>query len=201
MGAKIVINGYDDTSGDMKNIFYANAPTFDITTAGPLIMSNIYVPLQSLFSGDFHIINWTYHLWEGDSSGEWYEVGSDGKKHPKKLPPWGVGITRTLSLAFNGGGTGEKLPPQVAPYIYTPTQKPHGIGKKYFGDFVDSVLADGQLNTDALGALEASAGNMMSALQPWLCVWGPIHGFQTMTGAHVARYLGTQRRRKPGVGS
>lgn len=199
---KAVVNGYDETSGDMKNIFYfnQNANENDIAQA---IINYVYTVLAGHLHGNFHIENVTFHTWEGDASGEWYETAPDGKKVAKKLPPWGVGRVVTLAAEFVGEApAGEKLPPQVAPYLYFNTAKPHAIAKKYFGDITATDLSGGNYSL-ALGAhLETVATNIKNGIGGQGCEsWGPIYGFQNFTGGAVGRYVGTQRRRKTGRGS
>lgn len=202
---KLVVDGFDELSGDVKNIFYVtradeNAPT------GEGLITCVYNLLKTHFVATFHIITVTRSTWEGPADGEWWELGTDGKRHPKKAPPWGVGVPHTLTTEFTGASGEEALPPQVAAYVFLKTGVPHDIGKKYFGDLNVTDVIGGEPTTALGTALSSVSTALMAPMTegptPYTFeVWGPIHGFQAITAALSGKYFGTQRRRKPQVGS
>lgn len=204
---KIVVNGFDDDTGDMKNVFYCRSAEVLTPPTADDVIAKIYTPLADFISSKFHINNTTWSLWEGDADGLWYEVGEDGKKHPKKAPPWSVGLDLSPTIAFTGAEDGQRLPPQVSPYLFAKTAVKHVIAKKFFGDFTEVSNDDGNLSVDAGAALGTTGANWLAGFGGGAApaydayVWGPIHGFNRLASVSLGRTMGTQRRRKFGVGS
>lgn len=201
---KVVVNGKDEDSGDMKNVFYVTRPD-DHPPLGLGIIGQMYDPMQDFVSTHFSISTISVHAWTGPESGEWYEV-IGGKKVPKAAPPWGVGVDYTLSGDFIGTATDDRLPPQMAGVIYAKTAVAHVIAKKFYGDITEADSDAGVPTLALKNALATCAANWMlgfeEATTPYNPeVWGPIHGFNPLVSATYSPYLGSQRRRKRGVGS
>lgn len=104
--------------------------------------------------------------------------------------------------------SGDALPYQCAPYVTFKTTRPKSVGKKYLFPFDEATQANTILGAGAIASLVAYGvialedialggdailipGIMRTGVQQWL-------SFQV---AVVSDLLGTQKRRKPGVGA
>ena len=105
------------------------------------------------------------------------------------------------------GGT-EGLPFQTAPYVYFKTIRPRTIGKKYLFPFLETMQTNTILSAPAITAMTAYATELLIDIvlggDATLAVGVPRTGVQSWYNflvAVVQDVVGTQRRRKPGVGA
>ncbi len=201
---KVVAKGMDENDGEVYNIWYFNTadPPADVVSA---LVTTVYTPLMACTHQDYSLSFMDVYTWTGPSNGEWYETYTDPegktKKRAKALPPWGVGVPYSVGEGLAGAITSVKLPAQCAAYIYAKTAVPRDISKKFFGSIPAAQQGAGIVGPDLLLVLGAIATAWKNGIgsKPTE-VWGPIHGFQNITSTAVPTYMGTQRRRKHGVG-
>ncbi len=186
------------------NIFYCSASV----TTPPVPSESIgrfYTPLLSFLSEEFTCVLMRYSLWEGPESGEWWELGADGKKHPKAAPPWGIDYDLSWT-GVQGTATGQMLPPFCAGVIVAKTNVKKTRSRKFVGAFTEDGQAGGGWGSAEYAALQ-SAGNA------WLAgfgggsspsytseCWGPIHGFNNLQSVKASSIVGSQDHRKIGRG-
>lgn len=118
---------------------------------------------------------------------------------------WGATVVYPVTLAGLNVAS-EPLPTQMAAVILGRTATKRVIGKKFVVGIVEGSQNAGVLDAGTKTAL-ANLGGLMYAstynmggtsLTP--VVWGTHHGFTQTISTSLSPYLGTQRRRKPGVG-
>lgn len=200
---KTVVNGRVEEVGEIKNVWYFRNENLLYPPAS-IIMSTFYDKIKQDLHANFKINTVTSHVWEGPADGIWWDPVN---KKPLDAAPWGVGIESVLDTEFEGTDiTNEMLPLQMAPCIFMKTTKKHVIGRKYFGGYTEGYGAMGVPITavkNRLGDLAAAImADFAAGSTPWITeVWGPKFGFNNLVSAALSPYLGTQRRRKPGVGS
>lgn len=114
--------------------------------------------------------------------------------------------TFTPTFTPTGGTAG--LPHQCAPYIYFKTIRPRTVGKKFLFPFIEASQDDTILDAGAITALTAFATELLVDIvlggDATLANGVPRTGVQSWYNflvAVVSDVLGTQRRRKPGVGA
>lgn len=114
----------------------------------------------------------------------------------------------TFTPTFNPSGGNEGLPYQCSPYIYFKTQRPRTVGKKFMFPFTEAQQTDTILTGSAVTALAALATEMLAGIalggDATLTAGVPRTGVQAWYNflvAVVQDLLGTQRRRRPGVGA
>ncbi|GAH31689.1 unnamed protein product, partial [marine sediment metagenome] len=114
----------------------------------------------------------------------------------------------TFTPAFTPVGAGDALPYHCAPYIYFKTQRPKSIGKKFLFPFTEESQADSILEAPAIAALVAFAADMLTPKavggDATLTMGIPrtgIHSWFNFLVAVVGDIIGSQRRRRPGVGA
>lgn len=114
----------------------------------------------------------------------------------------------TFTVSFTPVNTGETIPYQCAPYLTFKTQRPKSVGKKYLFPFAE----DQQDNSILVGA----AVTAMTAFGVFVLASIVVGGDVTLTFgiprtgvgqwynflvAVISDVIGSQRRRKPGVGA
>lgn len=117
---------------------------------------------------------------------------------------WGATIVYPCNLIGDFGGEG--LPAQTAGVILGRTTTKRVIAKKFIFGFVEQCQNNGVPSAPCLTAMTNMGGLIYAstydmggtALSPQ--AWGTVHGFTPTVSASVSPYLGSQRRRKPGVG-
>lgn len=114
----------------------------------------------------------------------------------------------TFVPTFNPAAVGDALPHQCAPFLIFKTTRPKSVGKKFLFPFDEAQQADSILVGGAVTAMVAFGvlaiddiplvgvstllpGIMRTGVQQWL----------TFQVAVVNDVIGTQRRRRPGVGA
>lgn len=110
------------------------------------------------------------------------------------------------SLTFTNGG--EQAPNQVAPIVRANTDRPKTYGKKFLIAFGESALVGSDLTTAVLTALATTLAHYLAdetvagadVLSPGVPRKG-VNDFREFTDGVVNSVVGTQRRRKPGVGA
>lgn len=129
---------------------------------------------------------------------------------------WNAGLSEwritenigTFTPLFEPSGGTEGLPFQCAPYIYFKTLRPRTVGKKFLFPFsepqqTDSILAAGAVTAVTAMATELLAGIALGG-DATLTFGVPrtgVNAWYNFLVAVVQDVLGTQRRRKPGVGA
>lgn len=114
----------------------------------------------------------------------------------------------TFTPLFQPSGAEDALPHQCAPYIYFKTQRPRTVGKKFLFPFSETQQNSSLLNAGAITAITAMAVELLSAIalggDATLTLGVPRTGIQSWFNfliAVVGDVIGTQRRRKKGVGA
>jgi hypothetical protein len=109
---------------------------------------------------------------------------------------------------INYSNVGEALPNQVSPFATFLTSRPKSRGRKFLYAWGETTQAFGYLGGPDLTALGLYADEVLDNV-----VLGPlneliagvvrtaVNEFLQFTGAVVTNVLGTQRRRRPGVGA
>lgn len=129
---------------------------------------------------------------------------------------WDAGEGKWLTTAqvgqttpvFSLSGAGDPFPNQIAPVIRANTSRPKSYGKKFLMHFVETSAAGSDLTSAVLTALATTLANYLadetvsgtSVLSPGV----PRTNFNTFlefTDGVVNSVVGTQRRRKPGIGA
>lgn len=117
---------------------------------------------------------------------------------------WGATIVYPVTLA--GTFNGDIMPGQVAAVILGRTATKRVIAKKFVFGTVEQEQSAGvaaaplTTNLANLGGLMYASTYDMGGTALTPCAWGVKHGFTPTVSASLSPYLGTQRRRKPGVG-
>jgi hypothetical protein len=201
---KVVVDARIIGVMEMKNVWYCRNDNLLFPPCS-LIVANFYTPIKADLSDQFTIDSTTTSVWQGDADGVWYDFDSVPPA-PKKNAPWSAGVVSPMSPTWVGGDSSSgDLPYQMAPCVYMKTNQKHVIGRKYFGGYTEAYGVKGLLNTTALGHLNTVVTGITQSFAaggtPWhMEIWGPKYGFQSITSAAISEYLGTQRRRKPGIG-
>lgn len=116
------------------------------------------------------------------------------------------GATTVYPMNVTGQDSGDFTPSQTALVLIGRTSVKHVIGRKFIVGLTETgiqyALPTSTVQTAALnlgGIMYASTYSMDgTALTPG--VWGTKHGFTPTQSVTLSQYLGTQRRRKPGIG-
>lgn len=116
--------------------------------------------------------------------------------------------TGTFTPDFTPTGDGEAIPYMSAPYIIFKTQRPRSVGKKFLFPFIESQQADTILEAAAVTAMTAFGVAILSGISlggdATLTVCIVRTGVQTVLNLLVAvinDVIGSQKRRRPGVGA
>lgn len=114
----------------------------------------------------------------------------------------------TFTPAFNPANVGEGLPYQSAPYIIFKTQRPKSVGKKFLFPFGEDQQDETILVAGAVTAMVAFGVSVLNALvvggDATLTMGIVRTGIQTWLSFLVAvvnDVIGSQKRRRPGVGA
>lgn len=114
----------------------------------------------------------------------------------------------TFTPLFEPSGSIDGVPYQCAPYIYFKTQRPRTVGKKFLFPVGEDVQSDGILSGPAVTAYTAMAAELLAGIalggDATLTFGVPRTGVNSWFNflvAVVSDIIGTQRRRKPGVGA
>jgi hypothetical protein len=103
--------------------------------------------------------------------------------------------------------TDDPFPNQIAPVLVANTGRPKTRGRKFLMGFVETAALGGDLVTAAVTALSSALGDYLadetvsgdSLLSPGVLRDG-VEVFEQFTDGEVNTVVGTQRRRKPGIG-
>ncbi|GAH29230.1 unnamed protein product [marine sediment metagenome] len=114
----------------------------------------------------------------------------------------------TFTPAFTPTGDGESIPYMSAPYVIFKTQRPRSVGKKFLFPFIESQQADTVLEAAAVTAMAAYGTACLAApslggdatLTLGITRTG-INTFLNFLVAVVNDIIGSQKRRRPGVGA
>lgn len=114
----------------------------------------------------------------------------------------------TFTPVFTPTGITDALPYQCAPYLTFKTQRPRSVGKKFLFPFIETQQAETILVGGAVAAIVAFGAQALTAIalggDATLTAGIVRTGVQTVLPylvAVVSDIIGTQRRRKPGVGA
>lgn len=114
----------------------------------------------------------------------------------------------TLTLSFTPVNAGDGLPYQASPYIIFKTQRPKSVGKKFLFPYAESEQNETLLVAGAVTAMVAFGVFVLASLElggdATLTMGIPRTGFNTFLNFLVAvvnDVIGSQRRRRPGVGA
>lgn len=114
----------------------------------------------------------------------------------------------TFTPAWAPSGTGEALPFQSSPYVVFKTQRPKSVGKKFLFPVAETAQGATILTGGAVTAITAYAAQVLAAIN--MGGDATLNAVITRTGintvlpllvAVVTDVLGSQRRRRPGVGA
>lgn len=111
-----------------------------------------------------------------------------------------------LSDAF--AGTAELLPNQVSPVLMAYTGRPKSYGRKFLAGFDESATDGSDLEAGLVTAMTAALGDWLATeiissgndLVP-VVVRSTVDSVLPLVSGAVNSIIGTQRRRKPGVGA
>lgn len=114
----------------------------------------------------------------------------------------------TFSLNMDGVGAGDMLPNMSSPFVTFKTARPKSVGRKFLFPLVEGFQVATVLAVEAVTAIVLYAAvilddievDLINALHPGIVRTG-IDDYLVFTAAVVTNILGTQRRRRPGVGA
>lgn len=119
-----------------------------------------------------------------------------------------VRLLDVINPSFTHTNTDDPFPNQIAPVLVANTTRPSSFGRKFLMGFVETAALGGDLTTSALTALATAlasyiADETISAGNDLIVGVPRSHNstFLTFTDGVVNSIVGTQRRRKPGVGA
>lgn len=114
----------------------------------------------------------------------------------------------TFTPTFAPDGGSEGLPYQCSAYVYFKTTRPRTVGKKFLFPFVETMQTDTILSAPAITQITAFAVELLVDIvlggDATLALGVPRTGVESWYNFLVAvinDVMGTQRRRKPGVGA
>lgn len=114
----------------------------------------------------------------------------------------------TFLIVWSPDGTLDSLPYQSSPYVVFKTQRPKSVGKKFLFPFTEAAQDATILIGGAVTAITAYAAQVLTAIVPGgdatLTACIVRTGFNTVLPllvAVVTDLLGSQKRRRPGVGA
>lgn len=114
----------------------------------------------------------------------------------------------TLTLSFTPVNVGDGLPYQASPYIIFKTQRPKSVGKKFLFPFAESEQNETILVAGAVTAMAAFGVFVLASLElggdatlTMGIVRTGINTYLNFLVAVVNDVIGSQRRRRPGVGA
>lgn len=190
---KFVLFGTGANGIQWRSIFYySTAADFTPTEAEMQAWANAYWGLTSLVTvGGYSIYGIGYSPYTGSAP---------------EVDPKGWGATVVYPVTGNGAASGESLPTQSAWVLIGRTATKRVMAKK----FLLGVSEAGQNAGVATGGSPVALANIAgfiyastysmggTALTPG--AWGRRHGFTPTITATVSPFIGSQRRRKPGIG-
>ena len=114
----------------------------------------------------------------------------------------------TFTLNFIPAGSTDSLPFMSSPYVIFKTQRPKSVGKKFLFPFVESAQAGTILIGAAVTAIANYGASILAAINiggdatlgPVIVRTG-IHSVLPLLVAVVNDVIGSQKRRRPGVGA
>lgn len=113
-----------------------------------------------------------------------------------------------FTLEFTPTGATDSLPFQSSPYVIFKTQRPKSVGKKFLFPFLETTQAGTILIESAMGAVVAYSAAVLSSVElggdatlTAGIVRTGIQSFLNFLVAVVGDLLGSQKRRRPGVGA
>lgn len=109
---------------------------------------------------------------------------------------------------FSPAATGDSIPYQCAPFLVFKTTRPKSVGKKFLFPFDELMQAEGVLTAGAVTAMVNFGVQVISTLDlggdasmiPGIVRTG-VNQWLSFQVAIVNDIIGTQRRRRPGVGA
>lgn len=114
----------------------------------------------------------------------------------------------TFTVDFQPTGIDETLPYQTSPYVVFKTGRPKSVGKKFLFPLMENQQADTILGGAAVTAITAYAARILTGITVGgdvTLTFGIVRtGIQTFLNflvAVVTDVLGSQKRRRPGVGA
>lgn len=114
----------------------------------------------------------------------------------------------TFTPLFEPSGDTQGLPYQCSPYIYFKTDRPRTVGKKFLFPITEFFQSDGVMTPAAVTAIVAMATELLTAIAlggdatlTLGVVRTGVQSWYNFLVAVVQDVIGTQRRRKPGVGA
>lgn len=114
----------------------------------------------------------------------------------------------TFTMTWVPGGAGEGLPYQSAPYVIFKTERPRSIGKKFLFPFTEAAQDETILTAGSVTSIVEYAADIVTSIilggDATLTAGIPRTGVNTWFNflvAVVPDLLGSQRRRRPGVGA
>lgn len=114
----------------------------------------------------------------------------------------------TFTVTFVGDGTGDALPYQSSPYVIFKTARPKSVGKKFLFPLEEVQQDSTILVAGAVTAITSYATSLISAIAVGgdatltaCIVRTGVHTVLNLLVAVVGDVLGSQKRRRPGVGA
>ncbi len=114
----------------------------------------------------------------------------------------------TFTINFTPTGTDHALPFQSSPYVIFKTQRPRTVGKKFLFPFIETMQAGTILEAAAVTAVTAYGAEILAAIElggdatlTAGVVRTGVQSFFNFLVAVINDVLGSQRRRRPGVGA
>ncbi len=114
----------------------------------------------------------------------------------------------TFTLTFTPTGTADTIPYQSSPYLIFKTQRPKSVGKKFLFPLIETAQANTILEAGTITALVAYGVQALATralggdatLAPCIVRTG-LNTSLNLLVAVVGDVLGSQKRRRPGVGA
>ncbi len=114
----------------------------------------------------------------------------------------------TFTLTFVPAGAADTIPYQGAPYVIFKTDRPRTVGKKFLFPFIETMQANTILEAGAVTAMVAYGVQVLTAItlggNGELTCGVPRTGVESWWNflvAVVGDVIGSQKRRRPGVGA
>lgn len=193
LGHKFIVYGSGPNGIEWRNIFYYSSEASITPSAAQMQAWDL-----AWFNTYGNAMHESFHI---------YQIGYSGWQGGVYTDPHGWGPVIVYPDAHTGMATGsDALPSQNAYVLLGRTNTKRVIGKKYLAGVAEAAQAAGVPNAGTMTVLNNAAGFCYAstysmggtALTP--CVWGPTHGLVPTVSGSVSPYIGSQRKRKPGVG-
>lgn len=184
---KCVVKGHLFGAVQTRAVFYGNVELESPDTVDDpwmAYLNPIYTAVNPFLGSA--VVTETFEIFD-QSGSTWYSRGE-------------------FAFSTGGGSAGEQLANAVAAVLIGRVPSHHGVGRKFFSGLAETAVSGNALITSALSAFAAACVLYVSpittangsSLAPGIV--DKNDAFHMFLGGFVSALLGSQRRRKPGIG-